>query len=52
MASLVDPRSKMQYIDSDKEDGIQARALSELTIKVQQPQPPTASTFSAQSTEA
>lgn len=30
MASLVDPRFKTQYIDSDKKEGVQARAVSEL----------------------
>ncbi len=30
MASLVDPRFKTQYIDRDKIEGIQARAVSEL----------------------
>ncbi|XP_077378781.1 E3 SUMO-protein ligase ZBED1-like isoform X2 [Festucalex cinctus] len=30
MASLLDPRFKSQYIDSDKKEGVQARAASEL----------------------
>ena len=45
MASLLDPRFKTQYIDSDKKEGVQARAVSELesmlNVQAQHPLPST-----------
>ncbi|KAI7789530.1 putative zinc finger BED domain-containing protein 1-like [Triplophysa rosa] len=54
MASLVDPRFKTQYIDKDKIEGIQTRALSELEslLTIQYPtsdQQPTSSTSTSTS---
>ncbi|KAJ8333502.1 hypothetical protein SKAU_G00415100 [Synaphobranchus kaupii] len=59
MASLVDPRFKTQYVDRDKTEGLQARAVSELesllTVQAQHPAAsaqPRPSTSTSQSTEA
>ncbi|KAK0135459.1 Zinc finger BED domain-containing protein 1 [Merluccius polli] len=63
MALHVDPRFNAQYIDSDKTEGIQARAVSELksttsllTVQAQHPaasaQPQPTSTSTTQSPEA
>ncbi|KAJ8364871.1 hypothetical protein SKAU_G00137020 [Synaphobranchus kaupii] len=59
MASLVDPRFKTQYVDSDKTEGLQARAVAELesllTVQAQHPAAsaqPRPSTSTSQSTEA
>jgi len=52
MASLVDLRFKTQYIDSDKKEGVQARAVSELEALLNvQAQHPLQSTSQSPETE-